>query len=168
MENNPYSSPVSDVFGTSSITDAAQVSEGVVSQLRRTKGWVQFLSVISFLGAAWMVLMGIAMLVGSSAISRVQPQGSPFPIGPLYTTMGFFYIGLAVAYLYPGIKLWKYGSRIGQLTRDRALFTLEAALNEQRAFWKYAGSMTLVMIGLMVAIFVGAVIFSATQATRGV
>ncbi len=70
---------------------------------------------------------------------------------------GIFYLLLSGLYIYPGIKLWKYGSIIGRLLGSRTEFDLQLALKEQRAFWKFTG---IAVIAIAVLTFI-AMIFSA-------
>ena len=71
MDTNPYHAPTADPFGHSSAVSSGGVTEGVLRQLKGTKGWVKFMAVLCFLAAALMVLLGLLFLgvgiVGGSA-----------------------------------------------------------------------------------------------------
>jgi hypothetical protein len=157
MENdpNPYSTPGSDVFAGSSAVGGSEITDGVLDQLRRTKGWVKFFGVMAFIGAGFLILGGIAMMAGGAmgaAFSEEVGAGLGAGFGIL---IGLVYIVMAILYIYPGMKLWGYGKRIDQLLQDRASITLEAALNEQRAFWKFSGIAFIVVMSIYILAFVG-------------
>ncbi|HCN79367.1 MAG TPA: hypothetical protein DIT13_19570, partial [Verrucomicrobiales bacterium] len=73
-------------------------------------------------------------------------------VAALYVVMAFFYI-------YPAIKIWKTGTAIKKLMASRQPEDLVAALDHQRAFWKFVGIMLIIMIvlyiGMIVAMGVG-------------
>ncbi len=159
--NNPYTSPQSNLFGGSAETTTDGVTQGVLLQLQKTKPWVRLMSVVMFLGAGLMLLGGLAMgLMG--AAGTLNQTASPFggQMGAVFGVgMAAMYGILAVLYVFPALKLWKYADRIRDLLASRQLVDLERALNEQRAFWKFVGVMiVVVLIIYAVAIIVGGVI----------
>jgi hypothetical protein len=130
----------------------AGVSEATILALRQTRPWVMFLSILAFIGSAFMLLAGLFMigagLVASS--SGGVEKGAPAFLGAIY-------LPLAILYIYPGIKMWMYGSAIGRLLNSGAVSDLEAALGQQKSFWKFSGIAAIVLIGLYILIFVGVI-----------
>jgi hypothetical protein len=155
---NPYSTPGSDVFASSSALGGEGITEGVLEQLRKTKGWVKFLGVMAFIGAALMVVLGVVIMAGGAFGAAFAGQAGA-ELGPWFTAIiGLIYIVMALLYIYPGMKLWKYGKTIDRLLEDRASVTLEAALNEQRSLWKFCGIMMIIMLSLYIVAAIVAVI----------
>lgn len=155
--NNPYSSPQANLFSGSTAGSADMVTQGAMLQLKKTKPWVRFISVLMFIGAGFMLLAAVAIGVAGGA-GVLQQSGSPFGdklaggafgmvIAALY---GFF----AVLYIYPALKLWKYADRIRDLCNSMQTIDLEKALNEQRAFWKFIGVMIITMFILYFVIII--------------
>lgn len=166
---NPYTSPQANLFGSSSSSGGA-ITPGVILQLQKTKPWVRFFSVMMFLGAAFMVLAALVMGVMGAAFgsAALEGKGSPAMQAGFGAGMAAIYGVMAVLYIYPGIKLWKYADRIRDLQNSADAAMLEAALNEQRAFWKYVGVMIIVMICLYaVAIVVMGVVVGVAAAKSG-
>ena len=168
MENdpNPYSTPGSDVFaGSSAVGGGGEITDGVLEQLRGTKGWVKFLGVLAFILAALMVGLGL-MIVAGGAMGAAFAEGTGAPGGAGFTAfLGIIYIVMAFLYIYPGVKLWKYGKRIDQLLQDRASLTLEAALNEQRSLWKFVGIVAIITLSIYaIGIVVAMVAFAGVAA----
>ncbi len=84
--------------------------------------------------------------------------------------LGIFYFLMAIFYIYPALKLGGYSSRISDLINAPSETNLIAALNEQRAFWKYVGILMVVMLALYAVIFIGFLItvgFAAATAGSG-
>lgn len=124
----------------------------VLDQLQRTRGWVLFMSVLLWIGAAFLIFGGLAMIglgvfagaagaMGEELAQGIAAMGGMAVIGVVYAVMAFFYV-------YPALKLGKYAARIRDLSKAPSERALVEALNEQRAFWKYVGVMTLLMIVL--------------------
>jgi hypothetical protein len=157
---NPYSPPAdlqpypaaAPPYPVAAGTGAGAVSEATVLALRQTRPWVMFLSILAFIGSAFMLLaglfmMGVALLSGTG----VAEKG-------LQALIGAIYLPLAVLYIYPGIKLWTYGSAIGRLMSSGAVADLEAALAQQKSFWKFSGIAAIVMIALYMLFFVAMIV----------
>jgi hypothetical protein len=123
------------------------VGEIAVEMLRQTRPWVMFLSILSFVFAAFALLGGLMMLVAGAIASSASSGGPPMAL------LGLVYLPLAALYVYPGIKLWSYGSAIGRLVASRASGDLEAALQHQKSFWKFTGIAAIVVIVFYVIFF---------------
>jgi hypothetical protein len=154
---NPYSPPADLPPFPGAVMAAAAapmppgaVSEVAVDLLRQTRPWVMFLSVLSFIGCAFMLLAGLAM-VGVGLMASGAEKGVQALIGAVYLPM-------AGLYVYPGIKMWTYGSAIGRLLSSRSTVDLEEALRQQKSFWKFGGIAAIVVIGLYIVVFLGALV----------
>ena len=138
---------VHNPYQTSASTDY-QVPQGYVSPmtyqaLAGTKPWVRLCSVMGFIAAGFMILAGLAMLIGGAAISS-RSSAAAFP-----AVMGIVYIVLSILYLFPAIKLWKYGSAIVRLMSTKSTADLDQAMIEQKGFWQFVGILMLIMVVIM-------------------
>ena len=69
--NNPYTSPQSNLFGGTAATSSDGVTQGVLLQLQKTKPWVRFMSVMMFIGAGLMLMVGVVMgLAGGAGLMK--------------------------------------------------------------------------------------------------
>src|SRR5579872_761112 len=163
---NPYSPPAAAPAAAYASPPAyaagpASVGESAIECLRQTRPWVQLLSVLAFLGSAFMLLFGLGMTAVGFLASGGGSKAAQLAIGLVYIPISLFYI-------YPGIKLWAYGSAIGRLLASHSAVDLEAALGEQKSFWKFCGIATLVALALYaIAIVVGAVVGVFAAAGKG-
>lgn len=161
MENaNPYSSPQSNLFGGTSASGGDGVTQGVILQLQKTRPWVRFIAVLMFIISALMLLAGVLMgAFGATGGFKPAGGGSAAFNAGFGVGMAALYAFIAVLYMYPALKLWKYADRIRDLVNSRQGIDLEKALNEQRAFWKFVGVMIIVLLVLYFFIFVAAIGF---------
>jgi hypothetical protein len=121
--------------------------------LRQTKPWVRLMSIVMFVVAGLTLVFGIVIGIGGMMSSGVRSAGIP-------AALGFVYIAMGLLYLAPGIYLFRYASRIALLVATRREDALEGALESQKSFWKFAGIITLVVIGLYVLIFAAAMVIA--------
>jgi hypothetical protein len=140
--------------------DRSEVSELALDILKQTRPWVMFLSVMSFIGSAFMLFGGIIIMVAGAFVPA--RNGASVPTAML----GAVYIPMSLLYIYPALKLWGFGSAIGRLLTSRAGVDLEAALRQQKSFWKFAGITTLVLIALYIVFFIGLVAVGVSAAGR--
>lgn len=139
---NPYAPPTSPYAQPPAMAGAApggMVSEQSVEMLRQTRPWVILIGVLCFVGCALMLLEGLAGLAMGAMASAAAKSPVPMLIGVVYIPMGALYI-------YPGIKLTKYAGAIGRLLQTRASAELDAALEQQKSFWKFSGIAAIIMI----------------------
>lgn len=167
--SNPYATPAANPYGSNPLNMEGSVTTETIAPLAGTKGWVQFMSILLWLGVGFMVMAGIGMMAAGSfmaeAVAKTQP-GSPMASKMVVVGLGGLYLLMAIFYVYPAIKLWSYGSRIGKLKNSLALADLNAALHEQRRFWKFTGIVIILMICLYILLFVGLGIAGAMAASR--
>jgi hypothetical protein len=169
MSIDPYSSPASQM-PPPSFSASSEVSQGVLAQLAGTKGWVRFMSVLMFLGTGFMLLAALIMLVaGGTIAATAKAGGGALPAG-MMTGISILYALFAGIYIYPALKLWKYADNIGALLISSSMLDLEAALSQQRSFWKFLGIMVIALFALYFVIIIAVVAiggFAAMKAQGG-
>lgn len=168
MENNPYTSPTANLFGSSSASSAEGVSQEAIVQLQRTKPWVRFIGVLLWIGVALMMLGGVIVLFSSIMGLSAMNQNGAGNLGlqaGMMVGIAISYLIMSLLYIYPAVKIWKYGSYIGKLVSSRSPEDLVSALDQQRSFWKFFGIMAIIVICMYLLIFIGAIVFGAAAAS---
>lgn len=160
MSIDPYASPAANVSPMAKSYEIA-IMEGAIRQLAGTKPWVRFISVMMFIGAAFLVLTGVVMMSMGGVLAQAVPNNQVFA-GGLGFVVGAVYLVMALFHIYPGLRLWKYASRIGDVMRAPTSANLEAALQEQRKFWKFVGVVVLVFVILYALAIVGFIVMAMT------
>ncbi|HEY3816103.1 MAG TPA: hypothetical protein VGL81_02975 [Polyangiaceae bacterium] len=164
---NPYSPPAAastylDVppgYG-SAMPGPSAVSEVAVEMLRKTRPWVMFLGILAFVGCAFLLLAGL-MMIGVGLMAAGAGGASK----GAQAMLGAVYLPMAALYVYPGIKMWSYGSAIGRLTASRSMTDLEAALTQQKSLWKFAGIAAIAILALYLVALIGGLVWGVAAGT---
>ena len=112
--------------------------------LQRTQPWVRFLAIMGFIGAGFMVLVGVTAGVAGAVTGRIETIG-----------LMIVYPIMAVVYVFPSLFLLRYADRIRSFVASGQEQDLVGALDAQRSFWKFAGILTIVSIvfGILIGVF---------------
>lgn len=155
---NPYASPTANPYGSSSLSTDA-VSPGTIAELSGTRGWVLFFAVIMWIMVVMMGFGGVGMLfMAAAGMGQFLSQGQPEAIAgvfPIVIGVLYFVVGLFMAY--PALKLTKYANRIESLLKTKSVEDLNAALAEQRQYWKFIGIFTILYFVLIVLMVLAAI-----------
>jgi hypothetical protein len=128
-------------------TSPAVFSPTAVTSLLRTRPWVRFMSIVGFVTAGPMALIGLIGVAIGVVTRNVEAA-----------VLAVIYPPFALLYVFPSLYLFKYANRIRDFGSNGDPLQLELALDAQRAFWKFAGVFTLVSLVLTVVLLVGAVL----------
>jgi hypothetical protein len=146
MQENPYAAPTSNLSGSDSFSQAVGVTPGIIEKLRRTRGWVRFVAVLTIIGAIFMLIAA----VGGVAVSKFASEKMTSQMGgenqslfmPVSNTLSVIIViyGLfGLLSLIAGIKLNRFASSITRLEVSRQITELEDTLNRQRSYWTFIG-----------------------------
>jgi len=124
--------------------------------LQRTQPWVRFLAIMGFIGAGFMVLVGLTAGVAGAATGRIETIG-----------LMIVYPIMAVVYVFPSLFLLRYADRIRSFVASGREQDLLGALDAQRSFWKFAGILTIVSIAFGILIGVFGVLAGVIMGMRG-
>jgi hypothetical protein len=123
------------------------ITANMVQSLRQTKPWVRLLSIVGFLATGFMLLAGLFMLVAGAMSQSLVGRASPFgAVGGVL--LGVLYALLALLYLFPSLFLFRYASAIARMLNGETVGGMEAALEQQKSFWRFMGIMTLIVLCL--------------------
>lgn len=128
MNENPYSAPIVKSSIVKSDSNYLPLATHI---LLKTRPWVRIMSVLTLLGA---VFGGVAGVVSS--------------VGPGGIWAASIYLITGLIYLFPGIYLWQFASRITLFARDQSEGMLAQALESQKSFWKFCAIFSIIAIAL--------------------
>lgn len=158
---DPYQAPIAPAAPVAAPTD---VQARMIEAMRQTRPWVLLLSVLGFVGAGGMVLVGILVSVVGSLGDAIASAGA-FP--GFGAVVGVVYIALGAIYVVPSWLLWRYAASIGRFLEGGTLDQLATAVGAQKSFWRFTGICMLVVIVLyLAAIFLGVIVAMVTAAGR--
>lgn len=102
----------------------------ILEDLSLTSGWVKLLGFSGMLVAIiTIVIAAVTFLAGVTDLSRG---------GIGYVIAGLAFAVVAVIWTYPSRKLLSYSRRISVFRKTQSLPDLLLAINEQKAFWRFA------------------------------
>ena len=152
LMDNPYQASSHSAYPTSS----GSVTPATLQALAGTRPWVRLCSIMGFIGAGFMILAGLLMMTTGAMAGMGSREAAG--LAGLPVVMGITYIVLSIIYLFPSVKLWKYGSAIVRLMSSGSTADLENALDQQRGFWKFVGILMIIMIAFTLLAMVGGVL----------
>ena len=122
-----------------------------LAALRATRPWVLLFAVLAFIGIGFGLLGVVSMLLIGGVAAGSQGGAAAAITVVIFSLFPLAFLAL---YFFPALFLAKYAAAIGRLGQTHAQDDLEAALVNQKSFWKFLGVCTLVAIGLYVLMFV--------------
>lgn len=137
------------------MTDETAVATPAISRiLQRTQPWVRFMAILGFMTVGLMLIAAAG--VGTVGVATENPQ---------MVVVMFVYPLMALAYVFPSYYLLQYANRLRDFTARGEERQLEAALDAQRAFWKFVGILTIAGIVLTLMMFVAVIVAGIAAAT---
>jgi hypothetical protein len=121
--------------------------------VRRTHGWTRLIAILWMISSGLMVVGGVVAGLGLAATGRPEMMA----IALVYPVIGLMYF-------FPSMYLLRFANQARTYVTSGTVADLETALDSQRSFWKFAGVMTLVAMGLVCLAFVGGIVFGALAA----
>ena len=132
------------------------ITEAGKKDLLTTAKWSKFYAVLSFIGVAICVLMGILLLVSGHFMAQIQPDLSDAMLAPL----GLVYIILGGILVMPALYLLQFSQKTEQAIAESNTEMMEQALNRMKSYWKFMGIFTIVMLAVSLLLVPVAVIGS--------
>lgn len=138
--------------GQQVVSSAVKVTDQMLNSMRSTKLWTKFLSIMGFIGAGFIVLMGILITLAGNLFPKADGAKIPAFIGIIYIVFSIFYI-------IPSIYLFKYSSALNRFLDNKMDAEMESAFSYQKSFWKFLGIVCLVgivfsIVGIIAAIVI--------------
>jgi len=132
----------------------------IIAPLKATRPWVLLIAILTFLVAGILIVAAIGIMAVSAAAPKLG-----VPVG----VISLIYVILGGIYIIPGVLLIRYASAIATIdAAPRKGLVVAQALQHQRAFWKFAGVSTLILVGVnFLGIIAAIVIPNFLAATQG-
>lgn len=134
---NPYQAPQAPTYQAHAPAPGPgqEVPGTIVESMRGSRGWIMFIAILTVIGAGFLVLGGLGVMVAA------DKMGLP-------SFFGVVYVFMAAVYVLPAVFMLRFAGAIKQLTETRSMDSLDQACARSRDFWRLIGIMTLVVMGL--------------------
>ncbi len=135
-------------------TQTGTVSSETVELLRRTKGWVLLIGVVTLIGSALLVIGGGLVILGSvlgsfSSFSEVVATD-----GLAIIATGVVFFCMSLFSIMSSVRLIQYSTAIKALNVSFSEADLNLALNAQRSFWKISGLFVALVLIFYILLFI--------------
>lgn len=137
MDNNPL---LDSDMGADSGLNLCSDARFFLNEAAR---WAKFLAILGFIGAGFLVLIGLSTLAMSSALSS---QFSALGISPAF--IGFLYLIIAVVYLFPSLFMYNFANRAQGAVRGNSSSLLTESMGFLRSTFRFYGIVAIVFIGV--------------------
>jgi len=126
------------------------ISETAIKYLTETRKWSYFLSIMGFITAGILVVVGLIMGFALSLIPSDQLNAMGLVGSSLGFLMGLIYILIAILYLFPTLYLYKFSQKMKVAISVTNNDELEEAFKNQKSFYKFIGIATIISIGIYI------------------
>jgi hypothetical protein len=122
----------------------------IISAIVRTGPWVRFMAVLGFIGAGFMAVAGLIIMMAGGSSDLGMGMG---------LALGLFYLAMAAVYLVPLIALNRFANDASRLKEDPSASIAASAVEQSRSFWNRVGVLSIIglafiPLALIVSVFV--------------
>jgi hypothetical protein len=137
MDNNPLLDSDMDAGNGLSLSNDARFF------LHEAARWAKFLAILGFIGAGFLVLVGLGAIAMSSALSS---EFSALGFSPVF--IGFLYLIIAVVYLFPSLFMYNFANRAQGAVRSNSSSLLTEGMGFLRSTFRFYGIAAIVFIAV--------------------
>ena len=116
--------------------------------LKTASSWTNFMAILSFIGIGIMALGSIMMLVMGCFMSG---YGEPFQ--GFLSILGGVYLVLTGVMVFPALYLLQFSQKMKKALASQDTLVMEDAFKKMKAYWKFTGILTIVVIALCIILF---------------
>ena len=121
--------------GAAYTVETQGLSPRLIDLFRRTKGWVQFLGILSIIAGILIGILALAFMFGMASLLG-STRGVPASAQGVFVVIGLIYLVMAAITITLGVKMVGYGSAIRALVLTNNMADAERAVDIQRSIWK--------------------------------
>jgi hypothetical protein len=125
----------------------------MIGYLRAASPWLRFVGIVGFIGAGFLVLMGLGFVtvLGSlgGLVSAAFDAGAGFGTllgAGLGGAFGAVYIIIGVLYFFPAFFTFQFGSKIRAYLATSEDRFLEEAFRHNKSYWRFNGIMLIISL----------------------
>lgn len=129
--------------------------------------WANFIAIIGFIGAGFIALMALIVLVSGTAISQLSQAGGPAAIFGAIGVGGIaiIYLLIAVFYFFFAYYLFRFASSGKKAVLFSNNLEMSKSIESLKSFFKLWGIVTIIAIAFSIIAIIGGIILAATVAS---
>jgi Family of unknown function (DUF5362) len=141
----------------SDFSNQLNLTEEAKSFLNETRKWTKFLSIVGFVFAGLLVVLGLFF---GTIINRLT-GGMNIPSAMPMAAVGIVYIIIAVIYAIPIFYLYKFSTNMDSALKTNNVEDLTQSFSYLKSHYKFFGIVTILMVALYGVIIIFGVIAAA-------
>ncbi|MBX6379892.1 MAG: hypothetical protein IRZ01_04335 [Thermoflavifilum aggregans] len=146
-----HSSNLFKMENTVSPQPALHLEEAAVSALKTAAKWAKVLAIASFVFVGLFVLLGIAIIAGSSSINMFYGFG-------ISSVLALYYFVAAIIYFIPSRWLYLFATKARKAIRDMQNDKLTESFLHLKSYFYFFGVFILIVLILIIVGLIGLII----------
>ncbi|MDR0670421.1 MAG: hypothetical protein LBF95_10105 [Treponema sp.] len=142
---NPWQSPGTEVVAEEGAPRDV-LTPGMLRYLKEASPWLRFLGVLGYIGAAFLIVIGIFTSIALVSGLSLLDTGV---FGLFGTFIGVLYLAGGVIAFFPARFTYKFGAKIRDYLMSDGNKDLEEAFRYNRALWKFSGILAIVYLAII-------------------
>lgn len=134
-----------------------RINEKIQQNLLSSANWLQFITILAAIGAAFMILGGVSLLFMSIAGFAAMGQQ-----GAIILICSIVYLVLGGLYIYPIIRSFNLIDNIRKSMKSFSQNALDKASDDFKAIMKFIGIMIIAIIVIYVIVIIGVIALIAS------
>jgi hypothetical protein len=152
MSDNPWKSPNTEAAADENVPQGVLTSV-MVRCLKEASPWIRFIGVLNYIGAVFLVLMGV-ILIAVSTVSGAGMFGASLFSALPGASLGAVYLAVGVLAFFPARFTYGFGAKIRNYLVSNGEQDLEGALRCNRSLWKYNGVLAIIYMSFTLLVIV--------------
>ena len=134
--------------------------------LLETAKWAKFLSIVGFVAVGFLALCGVGALVASALMPAGLLGANPYlPLGSaVFVVYAVYFLAIGAIYVFIYYYLYKFAVRTQEAVVSGNTMIMTESQGWMAKYFKFIGVLTIVMLGILALVIVGAVIAVAALA----
>lgn len=166
--SNPYASTQTGPGGPGLSTGEAHITSAIAGYLKEASPWIRFIAVIGFIQAGFVILMGIIFALmgpylGFSDPGSISSGLSAGAAVGIFIFAGIIIIAIGIVIIIPFRYLYNFGAKIRYYVLSNNEQALELALKNNKAYWKFLGIFSIVMLAAVPVLVIITVAVAVTS-----
>lgn len=117
--------------------------------------WAKVLAIFGYVGMGFMILGGLGMLIGGSALG-----GSAASAGIPLSALSLIYFVIGAFYYMPVTYMYRMAKNLKEAVNDSTQTSLDLGISYLAKFFKFSGYMVIGIIILYVVIIIGVLVMT--------
>lgn len=129
--------------------------------LLETAKWGKFLAIMGYIGIAFLILLGIFMMLGFSFLGLSKWSHTASSVGSFsFVGVGLLYIIMALIYLLPTKYLYRFSEQMKNGLNLNNSASVTSSFSNLKSLFKFLGIFTIVILSIYVLIIVAVIAFT--------